>query len=662
MTSTALGIRPATLVMTMGAACLALCTVLMLRALPEIGTSGTADYDPGYMVLVHATLPRLAMAMLCGAALAVSGAIMQQVLRNPLASPTTLGVDAGARLALALAGAFAPALIGFGRDLVALAGSFGALALVFAVSRGRAFSALNLILAGLVVGLYCGALSVVVTLANDRYLVGLFVWGSGSLSVTGWEAVTDLLLRVVLAALPLLWLWRPLEVLEIGDAASQGVGVGVTRLRAIAIAIAVMIAAFVTASVGVIGFIGLCAPLIARLAGARRFRERILWSAAIGALLLLLADAGLQAWGSPSGAFLPTGAVTALLGSPLLLLLLPKLRFLAPPPTLYDRTPRRRRAVRRSTLFVGTAFLIALLVATLAIGRGADGSWTWLSPEDFETALPWRAPRWAAACAAGAMLAVAGLILQRLTGNPMASPEILGISAGAILAVALTLYVLGSVGASVQYATATLGGMAVLALILALSRRSGFTPERVLLAGIALTALIDAVVGVLSATGDPNAFMLLGWLAGSTSGTTAGEAIYALLAAVVLIGPAFGMTRWIGILPLGEEMAGAIGVPTARARLALLGLAALLTAAATPIIGPLTFIGLIAPTVVAALGVVRPVAALSASILAGSGLMAAADFAARTIAFPILLPTGVTAALVSGPLLLFLLRKRMAFK
>ena len=662
MTDSALGIRPTTLVVTMGAACLALCAVLILRALPEIGTSGTADYDPSYMVLVHATLPRLAMAMLCGAALAVSGAIMQQVLRNPLASPTTLGVDAGARLALAVAGAFAPALIGFGRDLVALAGSFGALALVFAVSRGRAFSALNLILAGLVVSLYCGALSVVVTLANDRYLVGLFVWGSGSLSVTGWEAVTDLLVRVVLAALPLLWLWRPLEVLEIGDAASQGVGVGVTQLRGIAVAIAVLIAAFVTASVGVIGFIGLCAPLIARLAGARRFRERILWSAAIGALLLLLADAALQAWGSPSGAFLPTGAVTALLGSPLLLLLLPKLRFLAPPPTLFDRAPRRRRAVGRSTLFVGTAFLIVLLVATLAIGRGADGSWTWLSPEDFETVLPWRAPRWAAACAAGAMLAVAGLILQRLTGNPMASPEILGISAGAILAVALTLYVLGSVGASVQYATATLGGIAVLALILALSRRSGFTPERVLLAGIALTALIDAVVGVLSATGDPNAFMLLGWLAGSTSGTTAGEAVYAFLAALLLIGPAFVMARWIGILPVGGEMASAIGVPTARARLALLGLAALLTAAATPIIGPLTFIGLMAPTIVAALGIVRPVTALSASIFVGSGLMAAADFAARTVAFPVLLPTGVTAALVSGPLLLFLLRKRMAFE
>ena len=111
---------------------------------------------------------------------------------------------------------------------------------------------------------------------------------------------------------------------------------------------------------------------------------------------------------------------------------------------------------------------------------------------------------------AGALLGVAGLILQRLTNNEMASPEVLGVSAGAILAVAVSLFAFGSLGKVNQSISATIGGLAVLAAILALGRRSGFAPERVLLAGIALNALIDAVVGVLSATGDPRAIMLLG--------------------------------------------------------------------------------------------------------------------------------------------------------
>ena len=135
------------------------------------------------------------------------------------------------------------------------------------------------------VSLYCGALAVVITLAHDRYLVSLFIWGSGSLSVIGWTPLHDLLIKLLLTSIPLIWLLRPLEVIEIGDSSTQAVGINVTAIRLFAICVASAIAAFVTASVGVIGFVGLCAPLIARLSGARRFRTRLLWSAVIGCLL-----------------------------------------------------------------------------------------------------------------------------------------------------------------------------------------------------------------------------------------------------------------------------------------------------------------------------------------------------------------------------------------
>jgi iron complex transport system permease protein len=202
------------------------------------------------------------------------------------------------------------------------------------------------------------------------------------------------------------------------------------------------------------------------------------------------------------------------------------------------------------------------------------------------------------------------------------------------------------------------GGFAVLAAIIVLGRRAGFAPERILLAGIALNALIDAVVGVLSSTGDPRAVLLLGWMAGSTTGTMPADAIRAGLAAAVLIPASILGIRWLAILPLGGPQSQALGVPLARSRFFLLLVAAVMTTTATLIIGPLTFVGLMAPHIVLALGIRRPLPALLGAAVAGAGLMALADLLARTVAFPLQLPTGLVAAIIGAPFLMFLLRRR----
>jgi len=247
-----------------------------------------------------------------------------------------------------------------------------------------------------------------------------------------------------------------------------------------------------------------------------------------------------------------------------------------------------------------------------------------------------------------------------LTGNEMASPEVLGVSAGAILAVALSLFVFGTLGGVGEGLAAITGGVVVLALILALGSRSSFAPERVLLAGIALSALIDAIVGVLSATGDPRAIILLGWMSGATGGARASDAVTAGITAVVLVAISLFAVRWLAILPLGGPQARALGLSLARSRFLLLLLAAMLTAAATPIIGPLTFVGLMAPHIVLALGIRRPLPGLLGAAAAGAGVMATADWLARTAAFPLQLPTGLVAAMVGAPFLMVLLNRRTA--
>lgn len=650
------------LLVSVGLATLAAVAVSILLAGPLSHVLSQRTVESGYdverMVLLYATLPRLVMALLCGAGLAAAGAILQQVLLNPLASPTTLGVDAGARLALALATIFAPSLLGLGRDAVALIGSAASTLLVFALVR-RAFSAISIILAGLVVSLYCGALSAMLILVKDRYLASLFIWGSGSLSQQSWQPSIALALRLAIVAAPLVFLLRPLALLDLGDETARSLGLSVNQLRFLAIAIAVALSAFVTSAVGVIGFIGLVAPLIARLSGARRFGERLLWSSVIGALLLLLTDATLQNLAGISSEFLPTGAVTALLASPLVLILLPRLKIATRPPS--QMAARHGLAISRNvSLSIALIAFVLLVACAIFVGRSPSGAWQIMPANRWDYIWTWRLPRMAAAASAGALLGTAGLILQRLTNNEIASPEVLGVSAGAIFAVAVTLFTFGSLGAIRESVAATGGGLFVLAMILVIGRRSGFAPERVLLAGIAISALMDAIIGVLSATGDPRAVVLLGWMSGSTNGATTNEALGAGIAALVLVASSLLLVRWLAILPLGAPQAMALGVPLARSRFFLLLLAAVMTAAATPIIGPLTFVGLMAPHIVLVIGIRRVLPALLSTAVAGASVMVAADWLARTVAFPLQLPTGLVAAMVGAPFLMVLLSRRGA--
>jgi ABC-type Fe3+-siderophore transport system permease subunit len=157
---------------------------------------------------------------------------------------------------------------------------------------------------------------------------------------------------------------------------------------------------------------------------------------------------------------------------------------------------------------------------------------------ELDLLLPWRAPRIAAALGAGFMLATAGVVLQRLTGNAMASPELLGVSSGAALALILAAVFLPGLGRLALTGVAGLGALAALLAVLSLGRRSAFSSEHMLLAGTALTTIAGAFMVALLFSGDPRTTLLLGWLAGSTYGVSGRDAVItcglALAAALIL--------------------------------------------------------------------------------------------------------------------------------
>lgn len=615
------------------------------------------DIDDMRQVLVHyAYLPRLAVSLLCGAALGLAGTVLQQVLRNPLAAPETIGVSAGAYLALALATLLAPSLLAYGREWVALAGALLAIAAVFGLSWHKGLSPLSVVLAGLVVSLYAGSIGAALIVLKHEWLAGLFIWGAGTLGQQDWTTTLWLLPRLGIAALAIGLMVRPLSLLGLDDegARSLGVPLGVYRFAALGAAVALI--SFVVAAVGVIGFIGLAAAALARIGGARRFGQRLIMAPLIGAALLWVADQGVQLLTGPQGDLLPTGAITALLGAPLLLWLLPRLALGSETPALTaDRLPR---TLRPGLLLIGIAILLAaVLFFALFYGPGPAG-WNFAFGDQLQSILSWRLPRVLAALSAGAMLALAGLMMQRLTGNPMASPEVLGVSAGAALGMIVALFVFVDASRPTQTIAATIGAFAALSVMLALGRRAAFAPERLLLAGIALTALFDALILILTATGDPRAMLLLNWFTGSTYGVDINAAILTagLAAFLVVLTPLF--LRWLDILPLGPTAAHGLGLNLTTTRLLILLMTAALTAASTLIVGPLTFIGLMAPHLARRIGLARAMPQALGAVLVGALIMVAADWIGRTAIFPRQIPAGLVATLIGGPILMWLLRRR----
>lgn len=603
----------------------------------------------------QAWAPRNLMALLLGAALGLSGCVMQQVLRNPLASPTTLGTAAGAQLAIALALLIWPAALEYGKWLVALLGAGVATALVVVLSLRDRLAPVSLALSGMLVTLYCGALSHALMLLNEQHLTSLFLWGAGHVDQYGWDGLAKLWPVMLACALAAVWLRRPMTVLELGGDSASSLGVSTQWIRLLGLGVAVLITALVVSEVGMIGFIGLVTPAIVRLLGARTFTARLLWSLPAGGCLLLIADSSAQLLTPLLGARLvPTGAMTALIGAPVLIYLLRRQAG-----GLASGSAGLQRHGNASPLgwLIAAALFALTTFAALSWSPGVSG-WHWTVPTELSTVWDWRAPRVFSAALAGALLALSGAIIQRLTGNPMASPEILGISSGAAMIMVLLLIFWPLAPRSVQVAAAGAGAGLALALLMWLSRQHEMGPQRLLLTGIGLGAAADALVRLLLSGGDQQALSLLTWLSGSTYQNTVGEHRWLLLWMLLCGAAAWLLLPWIRLLGLGNDTPRSLGVPPTLARACVLLVACLAAAGATLIVGPLSFVGLMAPHMARRWSGRQVGAHLLAAGLFGAWLMVLADWAGRTLIYPSQLPAGLLAALLGGAYWLWQWRRR----
>ncbi|MEJ3656284.1 iron chelate uptake ABC transporter family permease subunit [Actinomycetes bacterium KLBMP 9759] len=267
-----------------------------------------------------------------------------------------------------------------------------------------------------------------------------------------------------------------------------------------------------------------------------------------------------------------------------------------------------------------------------------------------------RLPRTLVALLVGAALAIAGSVFQRIARNPLVSPDIIGIGAGASAGAVLAIAVIGA-GAAGVVASAMAGAAVAALLVHTIAYRNGFSGYRLVLVGIGVTALFSAAATFLLSRSDRHqALQAAIWLVGSVAGRTWTDVVIAGVALVVLGTTVLALSRQLRLLELGDDLARTLSPGVGRSRTALLaaavGLAALSTAAA----GPIAFVALVAPQITrrvlaeGTLGLI-PAAGVGALMVAG------ADLAARRLLSPYELPVGVVTAVVGAPVLLYLIMR-----
>ncbi|MYQ77759.1 MULTISPECIES: iron ABC transporter permease [unclassified Streptomyces] len=639
------------------------------------GAEDSADGAPVGEILTGSRLPRLFAGVAVGFALGCAGTLLQSVTHNALASPDTLAVSAGSYFAVSLVAAFGLSVPLWASGVVAFAGGLVAAALVLLLAgRAAGTSGTRLILAGSALAMALDSATGMLLILFKQNTTGLYAWGSGSLSQLDIDASLRAIPLVVLVLCAALALSRRLDVMNLGDDTAATLGVPIRSTRVFAVVCAVLLTSTSVTLAGPMAFVGLGAPVLARLVagrvrGLRRHLLLIPAAGLLGALLILLADAVLRAvQGADGAASIPTGVPTALLGSVVIVVLALRLRDTG----RIQQPPRARVAARsrRAYLLVVTGAAVLLAVAAL-VGTLAGSLWLktgdialWVqgtAPDLIGAALDDRVPRVTAAILAGMALGLAGCVVQGTVRNPLAEPGILGITAGAGLGAAgVVTSGLGG-GQTVLVVVAVAAGLATFAVIALLAWRGGFLPDRFVLIGIGVGYGLSAVTTFLLLRADPyNTPRIFTWLSGTTYGRTFSDTVPVAVALALALPVLLAMRERLDLLAVDEDTPRIVGVRVERTRFAALAIAAVLAALSVIAIGVVGFVGLVAPHLARSLVGARQARTIPVAMLLGGVLVCVADALGRTVAAPSQVPAGLMIALVGAPYFVWVLKQSRA--
>lgn len=280
--------------------------------------SGKGD-EINRSIILDMRLPRIILAVFVGASLSISGALLQAVMRNPLADPGITGVSSGGTLVAILMMLYFPHLYKI-LPLMAFLGAMLACILVFILSWDNGIKPIRVILSGVAINaMFAGATSLLAIMNSDK-IQGVLLWINGSIAYRGWREVSNFLPYCIIGILLSLLCIKGANLLGLGDEVATNLGVNVNKTRVLISLVAVFLAGVSTSAVGIIGFIGIIVPHICRLILGSDYKYLIPMSTAFGGIILLLADTLARWVARPIE--LPVGVMMAILGCPFFLFLL----------------------------------------------------------------------------------------------------------------------------------------------------------------------------------------------------------------------------------------------------------------------------------------------------------------------------------------------------
>ncbi|MGJ8624131.1 MAG: FecCD family ABC transporter permease [Yoonia sp.] len=327
------------------------------------------------------------------------------------------------------------------------------------------------------------------------------------------------------------------------------------------------------------------------------------------------------------------------------------------------------RLQTRALLIIGLLCIALVAISAASLMSGSypltiSDVWATLRgnpPADMASTVVWqfRFPRTLVSVLAGMLFALSGVILQYVTRNPLADPSLVGVSQGASLAVVSIIIVFPHINLVFRPLIAFSGALAVAALIQSIAmQRTGGATMRFILTGIGVAAFMSAITQTMLTYGDVNqAQSALGWLSGSIHAVGWGE-VWSLTGCLAVLVPLLiWSARYLSALRLGPDVAVGLGVPLKGARISLITLSVALAAFAVAAVGPLGFVGLVAPHVARRLATCGVGQHMALSALTGAVMVAFADLIGRTAFAPIQIPAGILTAILGVPVFLLLILK-----
>ncbi|MFE2866419.1 Fe(3+)-hydroxamate ABC transporter permease FhuB [Embleya sp. NPDC059259] len=698
------------------AAVLVLAGVSLSVGAGEVGAGGAFDYlfDRGgarsdshlTLVIRDLRLPRTLTALLAGAALGMAGCLLQTVTRNPLAETGLLGVNAGASLGVVLGITLVGVQTGYGYLLWAFVGSAvaGLLVLLISGQRGGG-SPMRLVLAGAALSATFGGITNVLIVNSAEAYDTFRFWVLGSLAgIQGFESLGSLAPVLAVGFAIALLSSRSLSALVLGDDLARSLGHRPALTRVLVALAVTLLTASSVALVGPISFLGLLAGFLARTLVGPRIPAQLCFAALIGAAVLTAADVAARVVSRPFEA--PVSVIVALIGAPLLIGVVRSRRLgalgLTDPATA---EPATRAAARRSplrrlgpaaaarlprwlrtlpehlvlrrgglslllpsravlTTIVLTVVLLGAIVLSVYAGQRELGLVRTFDAvlgrgDHFDVLLvrEFRLGRIIAGVAAGAALGVAGCLTQTLARNRLATPELLGVNDGATAAVLISVSFSAS-GTFGAWWAGPIGAMVAVLVVTAVAGGLGQRGYRVLVVGLALSALASAITQVvLSRRSLNSASALYVWSSGSLNGRGYDVAGPVLIGLAVLVPLALVLGRKLDVLRFDDSTAASLGVDPARIRLVCLIAAVCLAGLAVGICGPVGFIALASPVIAGRLAGPLRVPILG-SMLVGAILIVLADMLGRILLDGAEIPVGVVGTVLGGPFLLWVLLGR----